>query len=54
MEKNKSQSYTIIETEHKTKMIIENSNIDAIDQQILERYSIPTRYSEEVSQWLKI
>jgi len=48
-----SEKYTIIETEHKSRVILNNENIEKINQEILVRNNIPYQYSQDVAEWLK-
>lgn len=50
--KNK-EAYTVIETEHNSKIILKNQNIDAINQSILKRNNIPSQFSSDVGTWLR-
>jgi len=45
--------YTILETERKSKIILNNSDIDKINEEILKRNSIPYQFSSGVGRWLK-
>jgi len=49
----KSEDYTIIETEHKYRIILSNKNIDKVNAEILKRNNITYQYSDDVSQWLE-
>ena len=44
--------YTILETESRTPIILNNTHIDAATQEILKRNNIPARFSDDVGQWL--
>ena len=48
-----SEEYTIIETQQKERIILNNGNIDKINQKILERNSIPYQFSGDVAGWLE-
>ena len=48
-----NEQYTIIETQNKSRIILDNKNIEVINKQILERNNIPYQFSEDVAQWLK-
>ncbi len=48
-----NEQYTIIETHHKTHIILNNENIEEINQEILKRNNIPYQFSGDVAQWLK-
>lgn len=49
----KTDKYTFIETENSHKIILDNTNIDQVTQQILQRNNIPFQYSDDVAGWLK-
>ena len=49
----KEDKFTIIETGNGAKIILDNTNIDQINAQIVTRNNIPAPYSEDVAQWLK-
>lgn len=48
----RQEEFTIIETEHRTKIILNNHNIDQINQEILKRNNIPSQFSDHVKVWL--
>jgi len=48
----KNEEYTIIQTERKSRIILNNENIDRIDEDIMKRNSIPSRCSSDVCGWL--
>ena len=45
--------FTVIETEHKVQVILDNEKIDVVDQEIIKRNSIPSQFSNDVAEWLK-
>lgn len=47
-----NEKYTILETEHDTKLILNNENIDRINTEIIKRNNIPSQFSSDVSQWI--
>jgi len=47
------EKYTILETEHKSQIILSNNDIDKINEEILKRNSIPYQFSSDVGHWLK-
>lgn len=47
------EPYTIIETEHNFKIILNNDRIDEINAGILKRNNIPQPYSQDVAGWFK-
>lgn len=49
----KMDKYTFIETENSHKIILDNTNIDHVTQEILQRNNIPFQYSDDVAGWLK-
>jgi len=52
--KNKTkEKYTILETEHKSQIILSNKDIDKVNKEILKRNSIPYQFSSDVGRWLK-
>ncbi len=51
---NKSKKYTIIETEHNLRIILENTDIEKITAGILKRNNIPFQYSDDVAEWLGV
>ena len=48
----KSTETLTIETKYNTTIILDNTNIDEINKEILKRNNIPSPYSEDISQWL--
>jgi len=48
----KNEKYTIIATERNSRIILNNNEIDQIDENIMERNSIPSRCSPDVCGWL--
>ena len=48
-----SEKYMIIETKHKSRIILDNENIEEVNRQILKRNNIPNQFSEDVAEWLK-
>jgi len=48
-----NERYTIIETQHKSRIILNNENIEEINKEILKRNNIPYQFSENVAGWLK-
>ena len=49
----KSEQYTIIDFENKTRLVLDNAHIDQVDQEIIKRNNIPQSYSADVAEWLK-
>jgi len=49
--KNK-EKYTIIETQQKLRIILDNENIETVNDEILKRNNIPHQFSKDVAQWL--
>jgi len=49
----KSEKYTIIETEHKSRIILSNKDIEKVNKEILKRNNIPYQFSSDVAGWLK-
>ena len=49
-----SEDYTIIETEHAARMILDNRGIEEVNKQILDRNSIPYQFSGDVAGWLGV
>ncbi len=47
-----NESYTIIETQDKQPIILNNSNIESINEEILKRNNIPYQSSGDVAQWI--
>ncbi|VAX34972.1 hypothetical protein MNBD_UNCLBAC01-713 [hydrothermal vent metagenome] len=47
------EKYTVIEATTRTRIILDNTNIDQINAKILKRNNIPAQFSEEVGGWLK-
>jgi len=47
------KQYTVFETEHRSQIILNNSNIDKVSDNILERNNIPRPFSSDVDLWLK-
>jgi len=47
------EQYTVFETERRSQIILNNSNIDKVNDQILKRNSIPHQFSSDVGLWLK-
>ena len=47
------EKYTILETEHKSRIILSNNGIDKVNEEILKRNSIPYQFSSDVGRWLK-
>ena len=45
--------YTIIETERRRELVIDNTNITEINNKILKRNNIPAQFSEDVKEWLE-
>lgn len=53
MEKSKvDEKYTVIDFESYSRVILDNSNIESINQEIIRRNNIPQAYSEDVKEWL--
>jgi len=48
-----NEEYTIIKTEKKSRIILNNTNLDQIDENIMERNSIPSQCSPDVCGWLR-
>jgi len=48
-----NEKYTIISTEHKSRIILNNENIEEVNQRILKRNNIPYQFSKDVAQWLE-
>ena len=48
-----NEQYTIIETQHKSRVILDNENIDQTNEQILKRNNIPYGFSKDVARWLE-
>ena len=51
-EEKKNEKYTIIETEHASRIILDNNGIEEINSEILKRNSIPYQYSDDVAGWI--
>lgn len=49
----KEGKFTIILLKNNTKLVIDNTNIDQIDKEILKRNNIPFQYSEDIAEWLE-
>lgn len=49
-----NEKYTIIETEHKSRIILRNENIEKVNKEILKRNNIPYQFSPDVDGWLKV
>ncbi|MCK5178662.1 MAG: hypothetical protein KAR32_03965, partial [Candidatus Omnitrophica bacterium] len=47
-----NEQYTIIETKHKLRIILNNGNIEEINKEILKRNNVPHQFSEDVAKWL--
>ncbi len=45
--------YTIIETERRKEIIVNNANIDQVNNEILKRNNIPSQFSKDVEEWSK-
>jgi len=50
--KNESE-YTIIVTQANAQLLIDNSDLDQINEKIINRNNIPSQYSDDVAGWLK-
>jgi len=48
-----NEKFTILETEHKSQIILSNKGIDKVNEEILKRNSIPYQFSSDVGLWLK-
>jgi hypothetical protein len=48
----RSQPYTIFETEHKSRLILGNEGIEQVNNEILKRNNIPYQFSDDVADWL--
>lgn len=51
--KEKQNNYLIFETNKNNKIIINNTNIDAIDDAIIKRNTIPSKYSDDIKKMFK-
>lgn len=49
---NNKMDYSIFETTHKRKIVLNNKDIGNITQKILERNHIPSQFSDDVAGWL--
>jgi hypothetical protein len=47
-----SEEYTIIETEHASRIILNNKGIEEVNSEILKRNNIPYQYSDDVAGWI--
>jgi len=47
-----NETLSIIKTENRARIIIENKNIDQINLEIIKRNNIADEYSQKVGQWL--
>ncbi|OGX34212.1 MAG: hypothetical protein A3C36_05005 [Omnitrophica WOR_2 bacterium RIFCSPHIGHO2_02_FULL_52_10] len=47
-----SEEYTILETEHASRIILNNKGIEEVNSEILKRNNIPYQYSDDVAGWI--
>lgn len=52
LEDKKNAVYTIIDFESLSRIVLDNNNIDAVNQKIMERNNIPQKYSDDVKSWI--
>lgn len=52
IESNKND-YLILKSLHDEELVISTENIDAVNQAIMERNHVPSRYSEDVANWIE-
>jgi len=47
-----NDEFTTVLLKNNSKLIIDNTNINQVDKQILKRNNIPFQYSEDIAEWL--
>lgn len=52
-EMKRAEKYTVIETEDKFRIILDNADIDRVNEEILKRNNIPDQFSPDVAGWLE-
>jgi len=45
--------YTVIDTEERNQILLDNTNIAEVNSRVFKKYHIPSQYSKDVGRWLK-